>query len=215
MIFQNNPTPWVILILFAVVGCGAIAMAFGADPFGPGPEVRAEIARTELAIAAEATQGALSAIETPQAITVGQTAIAAQMTSMPPVQTVTAMALEENHAAIQYSATQTALANSQYIDNLAIAATATTIASNTTIQNSTRIAGISLGMVVMVVVSLWIVGRITISVVRARAQLLNEQRQLAEFRASHQRNSRSVIQPAVPTSLMKQQGNGHKLPRAE
>jgi hypothetical protein len=212
MIIQNNPTPWVILILLAVVGCVVIAMMFGADPFGPGPEVRAEIARTELAIAAQATQGALGAVQTPLAISIEQTAVAGAMTAMPPIQTATAIALAENHAAVQQAATQTAIANAQYIDQVAVAATATTISSNTRAQNSTRMAGISLAIVVIVVLGLWIAGRTTVNVIRARAQFLKEQREMAEFRAAHQKSSR---QPSIPTSLMKQNGNRRDLPRAE
>jgi len=84
-------TPLVFLVLIILAMCGALGMILGMDPFGPGQDARA----TSAAINSQATGSALGATETPQAAFAGQTALAIQMTGVPPAQTATAIAFEE------------------------------------------------------------------------------------------------------------------------
>jgi hypothetical protein len=222
MVIQNNTTPWVILAL--IVLCMAIAFGtiLSGVPFGPSQEVKDEQARVDI----RATEGVLSAIETPQAVFAGQTAIVAELTAMPPAQTATAIVVEGNLAIIQQAATQTKMAGDTYLDDLSIAATATAISRNQAREDTSGIARVGLVIVGTVVISLWIIAHAVVNVLHARAQekfaqarlikeQLNEQRQATEFLAAQQKTQGTIIQPSIPTSLMKQRGNGHGLPRAE
>ena len=218
MIVQNQNTAWVSLALIVLCMAVAFGVILTRGSLGPSQDVKDEQARVSI----RATEAALNAIQTSQAVFAGQTAIVAELTAMPPAQTATVIAGSENHVAIQQAATQTAIANSQYIGNLMVAATATTIANTTSTKDSTRTAAITLAIFIIATFCLWIIGHTFVKVLTARAQdtiahtqLLNEQRQLAEFRANHQRSSRPTVQPSIPTSLMKQRGNGHERSRVE
>ncbi len=219
MLVNNNPTPWVILALIILTMCALFGgVIVWADPLGPGQPARA----TQAAINARATESAFGPIQTATAISIGNAVVVANLTAMPPAQTATAIVVAENLAALQQAATQTTIANAQYIGNLAVAATATSMANNTGTQNSTWMAGTTSVIIITTALCLWVVGHTIVSVLRARAQhkiahaqLLSEQRQLAEFRASHQKSPRPVVQPSIPVSLMKQRGNGHERSSAE
>jgi len=219
MVNQNHfsLTPLVFLVLIILAMCGALGMILGMDPFGPGQDARA----TSAAINSQATGSALGATETPQAAFAGQTALAIQMTGVPPAQTATAIAFEGNQIAIQSAATETAIAQGIYIGGLSANATATAIAQNAVTERSKDSAGIAIVVVGPVVAGLWLLGQTVVTLLRirtqaklAQARLLNEQRQLAEFRALHeyQKHSWPIIPAPTPTSLMKQQGNEHRLP---
>jgi len=131
MVVHNNFTPLVILALIILGICVALgAIIVGTDPFGPGKEVKGELALTQSALRVRATENALSAMETPQAILAGQDAAIAQLTAVPPAQTATRIAVDDNHAYILYMATQTVMADQAENQRLSSAATQTVIAND-------------------------------------------------------------------------------------
>jgi hypothetical protein len=217
MVVQNNNSHWVIL---AAIGL-CLAMAFGAvlmGALGTSQDVKDEQAR----IINQATEAALHAIETPQAIFAGQTAVAAELTAMPPAQTATAIALSEKHLLVQQAATQTAIANDNYMNGLAAAATTTALAQSQKNQNTTAVTRTSLAILGVVTLCVWILARVAINILTANTQyklaqagVLERQQKLAEFRVAHQKTGRPVVLPSVPISPVKERGNGHKLPHAE
>src|SRR5438093_267915 len=92
MMVQNNPTPWVVFALITMVICGILGMMLGLNPFGPSQVVRDQAAQTQMAVEIRGTENAISAMETPQAVYVQQTAIIAQLTAIPVQQAATQVA---------------------------------------------------------------------------------------------------------------------------
>lgn len=223
MVVQNNNTPWVVLALIVLCMAITFGIILSGGSFGPSQDVKDEQARVDI----RATEGALSAIETPQAVFAGQTAIAAELTAIAPIQTATAIVVEGNLVAIQQAATQTKIVGDIYLGNLAAAATASAIARNDTREKVSGFATIGLFVIGIAGIFVWGVAHMLIKVLNARAQekfaqarlikvRLKEKRQVVEFLAAHQNNKGATVpHPYVPTSLLKQRGNGHGLPRAE
>ena len=241
MIVQNNPTPWVVFALFAMVICGVLGLIMGLDPFGPGQEARAEAARTQLAVIVLMTENAIRVSGTPQAVIAQQTVEAGQLTAMPAQQTATQVAAQLALEVARMNATQTAVADEILIGQGVTRATQTSLAENLLLnqmaghatgtaiareKDREQAAGVSgLGIVLLgtLVFFGWLVARIVAQVTIARAQekaaqaqLLAEQRRLLSLRASirTQREEREQQYP-VPTSLMRKSNNGRGLPRAE
>lgn len=222
MVVQNNNTPWVILALIVLCMAIAFGIILSGVPFGPSQDVKDEQARVVI----RATEGALSAIETPQAVFAGQTAIVAELTAIPPIQTATAIVVDGILAAIQRAATQTKMAGDTYLGNLGVVATATAIARNETRENTSWIATTGLAIIGVAALSAWIIAHAVAKVLNARTQekvaqtrlikeRYDEQRRVAEFLAAHQKSPGATVQPSIPSSLMKQRGNGHERSRAE
>lgn len=242
MITQNNPTPWIILILIILLMCGTLGVIIGLDPFGPGQDFRAEQAKTQLAMNAPATEGYLKAIETPQSIHAGETVVVEFMTAMPPAQTATALAVQADNISRQISGTQTAVAfdsgiqdlgrsatreaigTAQSLGDLFVAATTTAVAQSTVTEGKTENATIILAVIGAATFCILIVGRASANLFRlrtqekiAQARLLMEQRRLAEFQAlqKSQYPQRSSIQTVIPSSMLNHSGNGRGIPRGE
>jgi hypothetical protein len=240
MVVQNNPTPWIGFALFTAVLCGVLGLVLGLDPFGPGQEMRAEAAQTQLAVSVRMTENAIGALETPQAVLVGQTVQAAQLTAMPDQQTATQASGEWALAGARIDATQTAvadqaliaqaiaeatktsLAQSVQLNQMAGEATGTAIAESHTREQAAGLSGLGAIILGTVIISVWMVARIATTVMAARArekaaqaQLLAEQRRLLSLRASirSQREERDQRYP-VPASLMRKSKDGKDLPRA-
>jgi hypothetical protein len=218
MVVQSNNTPWVILAFMILCMAVAFGMILTGVPFGTSQDVKDEQARANIL----ATEGAISAIETPQAAFAGQTAVVAELTAMPPIQTATAIVVEENLVLAQQAATQTKIAGEIYLGNLAVAATATAMVPNTTKHSTTSVTSFGFVIAGMTIFGMWIIGHIVIAILSAntqnkfaQARLFREQRQLAEFRSSHQKAQVPIVQPQIPMSLMKLRGNGHEYPRGE
>jgi hypothetical protein len=241
MVVQNNPTPWIGLALFTAVLCGILGLVLGLDPFGPGQEMRAEAAQTQLAVSVRMTENAIGASETPQAVLVGQTVQAAQLTAMPDQQTATQAAgqwalesarLDATQSAVAEQAliaqafaeaTKTSLAQSQQVSQQAAEATGTAIAESHAREQAAGVSGLGAMILGTLVVCAWLVARTATTVMAARAQekaaqaqLLAEQRRLLSLRASirSQREGQDRRYP-VPTSLMRNGNDGKDLPRAE
>jgi hypothetical protein len=241
MVVQNNPTPWVVFALFATIVCGVLGLMLGLDPFGPGQEVRAEAARTQLGMSVLMTENAIRVSATPQAVIAQQTIDAGQLTAMPVQQTITQVAGQQLLEGARINATQTAVAGEMLIGQIAAQATQTSLAENlygnqlaayatwTAIAEGharEQAAGVSgLGIVILgaLVFSAWLVTRLAVQVSAARAQekaahaqLLAEQRRLLSLRASIQNHKELRDQRyPIPTSLMRKSNNGQDLPRAE
>lgn len=217
MVVQNHNTALVWLALIVLCMAVGFGMILTGVQFGPSQDVKDEKARVDI----RATEGALSAIQTPQAVFAGQTAIAGELTALPPIQTATAIEIERNLVAIQQAATQTRTAEDSYLDGLAVGATATTIAQKSSSRTEINNTSLSLAIMGVITFCIWVVGHTVVTMLRAHAQhkasqagLLNEQRQLAEFRAAHQKGQSHISQPSIPTSLMKHRGNGHERSKA-
>lgn len=236
----SNPTPLVIFALIAMLICGMLGIMLGQDPFGPGQEVRAEQARTELAIEVRGTAMAMGALETPQALSIRQTVEAAQLTAMPAQQMTTQVAGLAAIEAARIQATQTAIAGELWNGQLALQSTQTAMAQNAQMEaisagsTSTAIAqgqasermnsslsSLAIALVVLVFCG-WIITRMVIQIIQARAQekraqaqFLAEQRRMASLRASLQKDNGSKPRVQLPNSLMKKTGDIDKLPKAE
>src|SRR5688572_11371604 len=128
MIVQNNPTPWVAM--FAAILCGVLGLMLGLDPFGPGQELRAEAARTQLAVRIHMTENAIGISETPQAVMIAQTVQAAQLTAMPAWQTATQVAGQWALEGARIDATQSAVADQVLLGQAIAQATKTSIAQS-------------------------------------------------------------------------------------
>ncbi|MFT3892792.1 MAG: hypothetical protein QM730_14265 [Anaerolineales bacterium] len=165
MVFQSNNTPLVrlgLIVICMAVGIGAFLAGL---PIGPSQDVRDEAARVDI----RATEAALGALQTPQAIFAAQTAVAAELTSIPPVQTTTAIAAERNFNDAQRMATQTKMAQDASLDRIAAAATATSIARESLKQNAVDNAGIGFLVVGALMLCVWLVERMIVSALRVRA----------------------------------------------
>jgi hypothetical protein len=217
MIVQNNNKPVVVLALVVMTLCGILGVLLGLNPFGPGQAVRAEEARTQLAISIPATQAALGAIQTPQAIYANQTAVAAELTSVPIYQTATAVAGNAANANAQafatqtaleaagqaekesFQATQTYLSQQQALNALAFNATATAFVQGPiTNTNHENIVLILIGIGTLAI-SIGIVASAVNRTLKARTQakmanahLLAEQRRLLSARASIKEHSKNI-----------------------
>lgn len=243
MMIHNNNTPLVVLALLIMTGCAITGMLLGnVGPFNSDvAEAKIPVEQTRGALDSLATQSAFELVQTQQAPSIQQTAMIAQMTSVPLQQTATQVAasdaiqvlqvnatqtaIAENAQNIQFmaQATQTSVANGLYIQNLSNAATATAIVRNQVNEqtiNLTRIVIISVGILIIFG---WILANIIAKVLTARAQeklaqgkLLAEQRRLASLRASIQVQKQSQFKHHPnPISLMKKPGDGKGLPKAE
>jgi hypothetical protein len=242
MLVQNNPTPWVVLALIVLVVCLAFGIVIGTDPFGPGQVVKAEQARTQLAVGISATEGALSAIQTPQAAFMKQTAVAAELTAIPMNQTATAIALVgevknsestatqialvaiERSQQLAYQATEASLDQQQTMNSLAYNATATAFVQEP-IRNSTK-NGVTLILIGIstLTTSVWILSRALIEVSRSHAKekvaqahfLLAEQRRLKAAQALLQPylEKRAGKNISLPTQML-ERGNGHGISHTE
>jgi hypothetical protein len=241
MIVQNNPTPWVIFALIAMVMFGILGVFVGLDPFGPGQDVRAEQARTQLAIDIHGTENAMDVVGTPQAIFAQQTADIARLTAMPVQQTATQIAGSWALESARTNATQTAIAEEALMEHLGAQATKTSIAerlylsslaSNATAtyivqkqvgERATNVGGLAVIIIGTLTFCGWLVARTFIQAIAVRArektahaQLLAEQRRLVSLRASIQAQKRVRGQQyPVPTSLMEKRRDGKDLPRVE
>ena len=238
---QSNPTPWVVFALIAMAVCGILGVFVGLDPFGPGQDVKAEQARTQLAINIRGTENAMGVLETSQAIVARQTADIAQLTAMPVQQiatqvagvqalesaqtnaTQTAIAEEALMEHLGNQATQTSIAEHLYLNNLARNATATSVVQKQVGERATRVGGFVMIILGTLSVWGWLVARTSIQAIAAHAQektahaqLLVEQRRLESLRASIQAQKKVLGQQyPIPTSLMKKPNDGKDLPRAE
>ncbi len=240
MMVQNNPTPLVVFALIAMVVCGALGLMLGLDPFGPGQDVRAEQARTQLAMDVRGTENAMSAIETPQAIYAGQTAVVSQLTAIPVQQTATQVAglgMVEN---AQIYATQTSIAgdaiNKQFADQVtqtamvgiqqmeaqSARATVTAMAQGQATKQATGFAGFAVIGIGTLTLFVWVIVRTFVQAIHARAQeklaqaqFLAEQRRMVSLRASLQNHNGHKPSYPVPNSLMKKSGDIDKMPKAE
>lgn len=240
MLIQNNITPMVIFALVAMAICGILGAILGLDPFGPGQDVRAEQAKTQLAVEIRATENALSVVETPQAQYAQQTAVAGQLTALPVQQTATQVAgfgMLENaqigatqtaiagdvlNKKLADQATQTAIADGQHLQNVASNATATAIAQAQVREQMTNVAVLAVVGAITLTLCGWLVARAFVQAVAARAQrevahtrLLAEQRRLLSLRASLKNQDGSKPTHPIPTSFMKGMGNVDKMPKAE
>ena len=240
MIVQNNPTPWVAM--FAAILCGILGLILGLDPFGPGQEIRAEAARTQLAVSVHMTENAIGVSETPQALMIGQTVQAAQLTAMPAQQTATQVAwqwalegarIDATQSAVAdqgligqaiAQATKTSIAQGLALNQMAGEATGTAIAEGRAREQAAGLSGLGAAILGTLIVFGWLVARIVSTVISARAeekkaqaQLLAEQRRLLSLRACirTQKEERDQRQYPVPTSLMRKPKEGKELPRAE
>lgn len=237
---QNNPTPLVVFALIAMVICGVLGLMLGLDPFGPGQDVRAEQARTQLAVDVRGTENAMSAIETPQAIYAQQTAVIAQLTAMPVQQTATqiaGLAAVENaqiyatqtaiagdtiNKQLADQATQTALAWNQQMSALSAGATLTAMAQDQTRKQATGVASFAVVGLGALTLFVWLIVRTFIQVIYARteekiaqAQFLAEQHRMVSLRASLQSHNGYKHSHPVPNSLMQNMGDISKLPKGE
>lgn len=237
---QNNSTPLVVFALIAMVICGALGLMLGLDPFGPGQDVRAEQARTQLAVDVRGTENAMSAIETPQAIYAQQTVVIAQLTAIPVQQTATQVAglgAVENAQiyATQTSiagdainkqfadqATQTAMAGVQQMEAQSARATATAMVQVRVREQATGIAGFVVVGVVTLTICGWFTARVITQTIQARAQekmaqaqFLAEQRRMVSLRVSLQNHNGHKPSYPIPNSLMKKSGDINKMPKAD
>ena len=236
MIVQNSPTPLVVFALIAMVICGILGAMLGLNPFGPGQEVRDEQARVDI----RATENALSAIETPQAVYAQQTVVVAQLTAMPIQQTATqaaglgavvdaqinatqtAIAGDAMKKQLADQATQIAMAGIQQMEAYSARATATAMAQGQVREQATGVASflaIGIGALTLFV---WIIAHIFAQAIHVRAeekmaqaQFLAEQRRMLSLRASLQNHNGHKPSYPVPNSLMQNVGDIDKLPKAE
>jgi hypothetical protein len=212
----------------------------GQDPFGPGQEVRAEQARTQLALEVHSTEMARGVLETPQAVSIQQTLEAARWTAMPARQTATqaaglmeieaaqiqavqtAIAGEALNRQLAIQATQTALTRNEQIEAAAARSTSTAMVEAQTQAQANRRLSSSAAVLGTLLLCGWIAMRIVVQVMQARAQekiaqarFLTEQRRIASLRASLKKEDGSSSRARVPGSLMNKTRDIDKLPRAE
>jgi hypothetical protein len=240
MMAPSNPTPLVIFALIAMLICGMLGIMLGQDPFGPGQEVRAEQARTQLAVEVRGTSIAMGALETPTALSVQQTVQAAQWADMPAQQaatqtagilavevagyqsTQTAIAGELWNRQLALQSTQTAMARSEQMAAIAAGSTSTAMAQEQARERMNSRFGSAAIVLLLLAVCVWILARTVTQILHARAQeklaqarFLAEQRRMASVRASLQKANGSKPRVQVPNSLMKKTGDINKLPKAE
>ena len=233
---QNNSTPLVVFALIAMVICGILGAMLGLNPFGPGQEVRDEQARVDI----RATENALSAIETPQAVYAQQTVVVAQLTAMPIQQTATqaaglgavvdaqinatqtAIAGDVMNKQLADQATQIAMAGIQQMEAYSARATATAMAQGQVIEQATGVASFAVVGIGVLALFVWITIRAFAQVTHARAeekmaqtQFLAEQRRMLSLRASLQNHNGHKPSHPLPNSLMQNVGDVDKLPKAE
>jgi hypothetical protein len=206
MIVQNQNTAWVSLALIVLCMAVAFGTILTGVPFGPSQDVKDEQVRVGI----RATEGALSAIQTPQAIFADQTAIVAELTTMPPIQTATAIAVEGELVAIQQAATQTKIAEDAYLNNLSVGATATAMAQSMSKQPVSQNTDIGLAAILIGAICIWIIGHILVKVLLAhtqykfaQARFLKVERQLADLHASRPNGQRESIEQPIPIWLSK------------
>ena len=218
MVIQNQNTAWVSLALIVLCMAVAFGVILMGGPLGPSQDVKDEQARVNI----RATEAALNAIQTPQAVFAGQTAVAAELTSLPAAQTATAAAVQANLADVQSAATQTKIAQDLSLNSQVAGATTTALAQGSANQNATANASMALAIITIIAVCVWIISHIVTRVLLAnaqdkfaRARLLHEQNQQAKVQAAQRHGQPGVAHTSIPTSLMKQRGNGRDLPRAE
>lgn len=240
MMAPSNPTPLVIFALIAMTVCGLFGIMLGQDPFGPGQEVKAEQARTQLALQVHSTELARGVLETPQAISIQHTLEAARWTAMPGQLTATqvarlveievaqiqatqtAIAGEALNRQLAIQATQTALARSEQMEAVAVGSTSTAIVEAQAQAQANRRLSSSAAVLGALVLCGWIIARIVVQVMQARgqektaqAQFLAEQCRMASLRASLKKEDGNKSRARVPGSLLNKTGDIDKLPRAE
>ncbi len=224
---QPNPTPWVILVVLVMASCAVSGMMLGnVGPFNSHvAEAQIPIQQTQGALDLAATQAAAAISLTQQAPSIQQTAIVAEMTTVPLQQAATQMAVANAIRASEANATQTAIANDLYMQNIASNATATAIAQSQSMERTTGIARFSIIGIGVLILSVWILIRIVTQILVARAQeqtarakLLEAQRQLVQKRISEQVQRRIArSEYPLPLSLIKKLNGGKSstLPHGE
>lgn len=242
MLVQNNPSPWVILAAVIMGGCLLTGMLLGnVGPFNSETAAaKVQITQTQAAMNAHATQSALELSQTQQAPLVQQTAIVAQMTTVPLQQTATQVAeLGAVESAQIYAtqttivddvinkqlagqATQTALAGIQQMEAQSARATATAMVQGQAREQATGVASFAVIGVGVLTLFVWIIVRAFAQAIHARAeekmaqtQFLAEQRRMVSLRASMQNHNGHKPSHPVPNSLMQNMGDIDKLPKAK
>jgi len=224
MIVQNNSIPWVVLALVVMGGCILTGMLLGdVGPFNSETAAaKVQITQTQAAMNAHATQSALELAQTQQAPLVQQTAIVAQMTTVPLQQTATQVAGLAAVENAQIYATQTAIVINQQMNAISVGATATAIAQGQARKQATGVAGFAVVGVGALTLFVWIIVRAFAQVIHARAeekmaqaQFLAEQRRMVSLRVSLQNHNGHKPSYPVPNSLMKKSGDIDKMPKAE
>jgi len=243
MIVQNNSTPWVVLAIFVMAGCALTGMILGnVGPFNSQVvEAKIPVQQTQGALDSIATQSAMELLQTQQAPVVQQTAMVALMTTVPLQQTATQAAVYNaiqsilvnatqtsisdaaQNSQTMMQATQTSVANGLYLQNLSSNATASAIVHDQIQARSSEETSFVLISVGVLLACGWIVARIITQIMIARArekvahaQLLAEQRRLANLRASILiQKEKHRLQYPFPTTLMEKPSNGKGLPKAE
>lgn len=241
MMIRDNPTPWVVFALIAMVICGILGMMLGLNPFGPSQEVRNQGAQTQMAVEIRGTENAISAMETPQAIYVQQTAVVAQLTAIPAQQvatqvagsaeianaqvyaTQTAISGEARNRQLADQATQTAIIGKQQMEALSVVASATALAQG---QVRERATGMTTSVVIgfgTITLFVWITLRIIVQAIHARteehnarAQFLAEQRRRIAWEAPTQgHNGRKPLRQVSDSVMNSTSSIVDKLPKAE
>jgi hypothetical protein len=227
MIIHNNSTPWVILAILVMMGCAISGMLIGnAGPYNsPVAVAKIPIQQTQGSLDSHATQSAIEMAETQQAPLIEQTAMVAQMTTIPLQQTATQAAAYGNTQLSMVQATQTAIANNMFMENLSGNVTATAIAREQFLNSATSTTEFGLITIGVVLIAGWVLAHILIEITKVRAQekaaqakLLSEQRRLVIIRASikaQERRQKEQVPQLTPISLMRKPGNGKELPRAQ
>jgi hypothetical protein len=222
MMASTNPTPLVVFAVIAMVICGILGMMLGGDPFGPGQAVRAEQARTQMALEVRSTEIAMGALETPQAMYAQQTMEAANLTAMPIRQMATQAAAQAAIEAAEFQATQTAISGDVLNRQLALQATQRALTQGQAIQQADKLISSSAVVLGLLVLAGWVIARTFIQIIHARAQektaqaqFLAEQHRMASLRASLQKNNGRKSHRQLPNSLMKKTSDIDKLSKAE
>ena len=242
MIYQNSSNAWVVLALIAMLLCGALGLVLGIGTFGPWQAQQVAQAATLGAIDAQATQGALFVVQTPQAAFANQTAVSAELTAVPMYQTATQVAVvasvgNARATATQYAlddsrqaqmaagqATQTSMAQQAVLSSLAFNATATSMAQGPMVRALTDGGLVTFGWVAMLMTFLAVLIRLWTQATQAQTHkkvadahlVLAEQRRLRASQTTQQAHyAHKDLTKPVPASLINKSGNGRDLPRAE